>query len=903
MNDPQQEELLKQLRANLFSGNDFSEAIIKQYTGRYRGIDIPKAIETAKSQMKPAPLAEVSFDKIVKLHESRKRIASLMDKHSDYLLNEMHGNKSEKPFEILATSFERSSQDKNKVGGYIKYLEERAAKQENKERIDNLHETVREFAQWCKEFLLNEKYAPAYPVLTKQYEGIISKISGTVSKIGINIIAYRDLAEECYTLLKTIDPNGFQRILALINLRCAGLGIPVPSAKATSVCPACGDKEQTGSICTKCHAYIKCPGCDATLVKDAKICGGCGVEIAKLQTWLDNIENAERKVSAGDYEGAEDCIKDAKIKWGKNERIIALINKIADLQKKVFEYEKKIDENISNACYFTARKNMEAIQREKVVLPKRFLAKETAIREEIAKAEKMVSTGDASSDPFQKGDCYAQAVLLVSDFDAAISKLKNLNIRVTGLTTVAKGLTVQLNWNKPNCKNLTVKYIVFREAGTKGKTEITRTSSTNYNDTIEPGVSYFYHIQIEYVVAGISGVWEAVKSQEEMIEPAEVSGIAKSGSDRQVSITFKVHPNASEVKIERTANGSVKKFPDNYLKGTLLDTDVVNDTVYTYRIYSLFRSLSKGLVASKGVEISVTPVVPPMPAEWIDADNVTKHITEVAWKKPPKGTVAIYICEKPLNVPVGPIDETSIKGKFINAGQAEKVQIPHDFHGVRYLYAVTTHNNSCVIGKPKTIQFLRKVQDLDFNKTERRIEIAWKNDNEIKQVAIFTKVDDAPEKTEIIPNNNKHVVIAPQGIKTFSVAVASYLKTDDDKEFFSDREQKLFVLQATKLNFMDVSAGGFLSKSDFKITIQANTPLPCDLHVMIGEGRVPIDTNNYTPHLTISQKDFVCGDKPVSYSLKYSRNDKSKQLIFRIMPAEKACLNSIVITPETRQVK
>ena len=909
MNNPQQEELLKQLRANLFSGNDFSDAIIKQYTGRYKGIDIPKTIDMAKNQMKPASLAEVSFDKIVKLHESRKRIVSLIDNHSEYLLNELSGNKNEKPFEFLSASFEKSNQNRDQIAGYIKYLEDRASKQENKDQKDRLYETVREFAQWCKDFLLNEKYASTYPVLTKHYGEIVSKISGSVSKIGINIIAYRDLAEECYALLckNTNDACGFQRILALINLRCAGLGVPVPSVKSSLVCPNCGDKEQAGNICTKCYAYIKCPGCDAVIVKDAKICGGCGAEIANFKTWLESIENAEKKLSTGEYEAAEDCIKDVKTKWGKYERLLAVTNKIADIQKKVDECEKKVDENIAKTCYFTAQKIIDSIKREKIVLPKRLAIKETVIREEIAKAEKLASAGDANPDPLQKSDCYAQAISLVADFEVVINKLKNLNIHAAGLTTLAKGLTVQVNWNKLNCKYLSVKYIVYREENAKGKTEITRTSSNSYNDTIEPGISYFYHVQVEYVIASksgtISGVWESVKSQEEIIEPAEVSHIAKNSSDRQVSITFKAHPNACEVKIERTANGSTKKFPDNYNKGTFLDTDVVNDTVYSYRIYSLFRSLSKGIIVSKGVEVNIAPVVPPMPVEWITTDNITEHITEVSWKKPPKGTVAIYICEKPLNLPVGPVDETALRGKYISAGQAAKVQIPHDFHGVRYLYAVTMHNNSCVIGKPKIIKYLRKLQDVDFNKTERRVELTWKRDNEIKEVAVFTQVDDAPERIEIIPNTGKHTVIAPQGAKTFSIAAASCLKTEDNSKYYSEKEQKLFVLQATRLNFVEVSGGGFLSKSDFKITIQANTPIPCNLHVLIGEGRTPIDTSNYAPHLTISQKDFVCGDKPITYPLKYSRNDKSKPLIFRIIPSEKAYFNSIVIAPETRQIK
>jgi len=862
MNNPQQEELLKQLRATIFSGNDFSDAIIRQLTGRHKGIDVAKAIETAKNQMKPAPLPAVGFDKIVKLHESRKRIVSLLGAHPEYLLNELPNNKSEKPFELLSTAYEKKNFDKDKIAAYVKHLESRARSQETKDQKDRLFETVREFAGWCRMFLLSDGYEPLYPLLTRQYEEIVSKIAGSVSKIGMNIITYRDLAEECYQ--KTKDPNGFQRILALINLRCADLKIPVPVVKPSSVCPACGDREQAGNICTRCHAFVKCFGCDDTIVKDAKICGGCGVGIANIKTWIENIENAEEKLSAGDYEAAENCIKEVKTKWGKHERIISIANNIAELQKKVAEYEKQIDENIAKPCYFSAQRSIDAMKREKIKLPQRIAAKETAIREQIATAE----------------------------------KLKNLNLRVTGLTASVNGFTVQLKWNVPICNDLTLKYIVYRE-----KTEIARTSANSYVDTIEAGTPYFYSVQIEYAVSAkigvISGVWEAVKSHEEMIVPAEVTNIAKTGGDRMVSISFKAHPNAAEVKIERTD----KKFPDNYVKGTFLDTDVANDVAYSYRIISLYRTLSKGVVASGGVQVSVTPAVPPLPAEWITAESITEHFTEVAWKKPPKGTVAIYICEKPLNIPVGLVDKTTINGKYINAGQAEKAQIPHDFHGVRYLYAVTAHNNSCVIGKPKIIKHLRKLRNVDFNRTERRIEVSWARDVEIQHVAVFTKADDAPERREIIPNAGKHTVVAPQGAKTFSVAAASYWKTEDNIEYFSEKEQKLFVLQPARLNFADASGGGLFSKTEYKITIQSNTPLPCDLHVLTGEGRTPIDAGNYAPTLVISQKDFTAGDKPVVYSLKYTRNDKSKPLIFRIIPAEKAYYNSVVISPETRQIK
>jgi hypothetical protein len=148
-----------------------------------------------------------------------------------------------------------------------------------------------------------------------------------------------------------------------------------------------------------------------------------------------------------------------------------------------------------------------------------------------------------------------------------------------------------------------------------------------------------------------------------------------------------------------------------------------------------------------------------------------------------------------------------------------------------------------------------------------------------------------------------HNVSIPKEAQSMTVKIRNYRKTPDGTIIVSDETSKTFALRSVSVNFVEVSGGGFFSKSEFKITVQTNAPIPCDLHVLVGEGRVPLNTNNYAPHLTISQKELASGDKPVACLLKYTRNDKSKPLIFRIIPEDKAYFNSVVITPETRQIK
>ena len=613
-----------------------------------------------------------------------------------------------------------------------------------------------------------------------------------------------------------------QAIVAFANKK----NVQLPSAIVISItCPKCGDKEQTGTICTKCHEYVKCPGCDTAIAKDAKICGGCGVEIKNIKIWLEKIENAEKKLSTDGYEAIEEYIEEIRRKWTKHERLIAIQDKISDIKKKVAECEKRVDEHIAKSQYFAAKKIINELQCEIVLLPKRFVAKEAVINEMIVKAEKLISSADTISDLLQKTEYYTEAIQLVSDYEIVVNKLKNLNLHVTGFTANAKGLTVELNWEKLNIKNLSVKYIVNREdMGVGSNKEIARTSANSHNDSITPGISYFYNIQIEYTIitksGNVTGVWDVAKSQEEIIVPAEVENIVKRGNDKQVSISYKVHPNAIEIRIERITKGEVKKpadnyskgalsdinyevkkFPDNYNKGTFFDSDVVNDTVYSYWIYSIFRSFSKGIVTSKGVEVSVTPTIPPKPVEWAVSDIVTEHFTEVSWYKPSKGIVSLYVCDQLINVSVGcSIDEKNIKGILIDAGQVEKIQIAHDFHGLKYLYAVVKHNDNCIINVPKIIRNIKNLNNVVFNETKNEIEINWQKEDVVKEVAIFTKIDNMPEQKKIIFNSGKHIESIPANCKTFSVAVASYLKMEDNSEHYSYREEKR-VQKTNKINW------------------------------------------------------------------------------------------------------
>lgn len=743
MNNIQQEELLKEFRANIFSGSGFSEGFIKKYSGLYKGFDIPQIIEKSKSQMEPASLPDISFDKIVKLHQSRDRIDSLKDSHPEYLLNEFLDKKDEKPFEWLSTSFDKNKQDKDRITEYIKYLEDRARKQETKDTKDRLFETIRDFTQLCKEFLLNSKYESLYPVLTQNYKNTISKISDSVSKVGINIIAYHNLAEECYDLLKrNNDERAFQYILALINLRCQWLKVNIPVVNAMVTCPNCGDKEQSGNICTKCGAYIKCPGCGG-IIKNAK-CSGCGIEIENIDVWLNKIKEADKKISVGDYESAEQLINPVKTKWAKNEQVAVIIHSIADIRTKVTDYETIINESIAKHNYFTAQRYLDEIKR-KAVLPAIFNAKENDIRNKIEQAVVLANKGDKESLPIQKIDSYSQAISLVADFDEAINKLKNQNILPCNLTCRINGKQVQLSWNNVTFKSLSIKYAIYKEDVTnrKQKTEIIKTSESVFMDTIAGGISCFYYVQIHYNINGtdISGVWDEVKSQE-IIVPDEVVDCKTTIGDKRVRIEFTPNPNAADYELYKAAGSGKKEIlKANLRSGSFTDTEVKNDVRYTYTLVSVFKKTSGEIVRSQGIEIYATPLVPPEPVKKLDYSK-TGEVVTLEWNGIGKSNDSFRILQSgsPINKPIGftaSLAEMEKLGKITTPLTASKTECALFAHAVRNYFSIWSLFGDIVIaGAEVEILNVTEVSNAKAYISSGKLYVEWDWPSNCKQVCI-----------------------------------------------------------------------------------------------------------------------------------------------------------------------
>lgn len=907
-----QEELFRQFRAVIFSGEDFTERSIKRYSGQYKGVDIPQAINRARMQMEPASLPDIGFDKIVKLHQSRTRIRSLLNSHPDYLLNEYAGHEDQRPFDWLSAAFEKDKQDRERIALYIKYLEDRARKQETKDTKDRLFETVRDFAQWCKEFLLNPAYEPLYPVFTRHYEEVVSKIAGTVSKIGINIIAYRDLAEECYSSINgsVQKEKAFQYILALINLRCKGLGVPIPSVNTAVVCPGCGDKEQSGNICTKCGAYIKCPGCNHILGKDAKMCGGCGIEVDRIEFWLGRIKDADKKIAAGDYEAAEQLILDLKTRWAKNEQVISILNTIAGLRTKVIDCEKIIDGCITKRNYLAAQRHFEEIKRN-IVLPAGIRVKEKNILEKIEKAGLLVSEGDKQAASADKTDCYAQAVFLVADFDEALNKLKHQNIRVTGLTAKTSGKQVQLNWNRIGCDTLALTYVICREdiSNHQTKTEIARSPATTYTETIEGGISYIYSVQVEYRVNGtdITGIWDAVKSQEILV-PDDISDYKVAAGDKNVRIEFKPHPYAVDYELCRSEGSGAKEvLRANLRSGSYTDTGVKNDVRYTYTLITVFKKSSGEIVRSQGIEIYALPLVPPEPVQSVDVAKDAGIVT-LSWNGSSQSQDRFRILHSvnPVNKPAGfsmLLSELERSGDVSIPLTSSKTECKLFDHAVKNYFSIWSVFGDLVIaGTEVEVLNITEVSNARCYLSFGKLYVEWDWPSNCKQVRISYSNESYTDSHKIIKNyprelydRQKAFVIEPVTDKDYFIEIATQ-NFEGKQELLSSGVKVKFANHPPMTIKYTLKVSTFLKKK-LSLTIENDNHdrLP-ELVLISSAGRLPARKEDGTA-IHLIPGGSACGTYQLSGE--YIR----KNYYARLFLTDASIRNIKIITPGKERLK
>ncbi|MBW8780689.1 MAG: alginate lyase family protein [Verrucomicrobia bacterium] len=132
-------------------------------------------------------------------------------------------------------------------------------------------------------------------------------------------------------------------------------------------------------------------------------------------------------------------------------------------------------------------------------------------------------------------------------------------------------------------------------------------SGTTYTDTsLAVGSPYYY------VVSTLNGIVESVNSAEAgattMPPPPAPSGLAATGGDAQVALTWTASPGAASYQVKRstTANGPYALVASGVTATSYTDTGLTNGTTYYY----VASAVNLGGESANSVQASATPQVP-----------------------------------------------------------------------------------------------------------------------------------------------------------------------------------------------------------------------------------------------------------------------------------------------------
>ncbi len=291
----------------------------------------------------------------------------------------------------------------------------------------------------------------------------------------------------------------------------------------------------------------------------------------------------------------------------------------------------------------------------------------------------------------------------------------------------------------------------------------------------------------------------------------------------------------------------------------------------------------------------------PMPA--------TLHLQEdesnavLTWTKMGIGRLLVFASETPF---------TYGKGDAVDIGslQAEKISLPgdrlivkKDFSGCRYYLPVVEQDGVTCAGDPVSLLSAVVPKGVKISFSDTAVMIRW-NWDKLQGLRIVVHPDNESERVmEFYASDQtgpSYKYSLSRGAKTVTVKVSSIVHRDDGTLLESDVITQTHSLHKVTVNFTGLQSGGLFSKDKFTVTLRSMEPLPCGLSVIVGEGMIPMDLQNYQPIHTITVEDVVPN---VENKITFRYNRRSKQQLYvRLIPADPDKAGNINVVPEMQKI-
>ncbi|MDR3634676.1 MAG: hypothetical protein P4L84_12795 [Isosphaeraceae bacterium] len=569
------------------------------------------------------------------------------------------------------------------------------------------------------------------------------------------------------------------RVDRLLGRACRASGVARDGGSAPSAavrparllrCRACGGVTDHASVakakgaadCRHCGASLQwtCPVCQRLKWVDEPRCG-CGFPAEKREPLVRHFEAAQHAYRAREYLAALEHLQRVQ-ELAPNH--VGARKGVTKVQERLAELDKA--RSVWEAAYATGKllAARTALQSWAALTdPTRPEIKQAwektvqALRDAQALAKRAQAL--EATDPKSARAHYRQALALASDLPEAIEGLRRCPPDPpVELHAEFQGDRVRLRWSAPPSDGSgNLRYVVRRKPHTsfqhpRDGIAIAETDAPEYVDTrVNPGEV------ISYAVLSKRGETESVAavSLGPIYLLADVTDVRVETRAHEVELTWSTPAKAQQVRVVRK-RGAPPAGPNDgerveALAHRAVDTDLVEDQVYHYGVYALYRLLDGRLVPSPGVVVTAQPhaPVPPLDAPVLHVEPNGR--LRLSWPAPLRGTVKVLRTTRPLPSPPGtPLEAAqahAFGGEWLDVTALDHADDPSPpVLGVCYYTPLTNWAGLLTVGHTAAYSCLPDPSDLRAHRVRNgRVHLRWRWCPQATESLVVAKAGSPPQ--------------------------------------------------------------------------------------------------------------------------------------------------------------
>jgi hypothetical protein len=361
------------------------------------------------------------------------------------------------------------------------------------------------------------------------------------------------------------------------------------------------------------------------------------------------------------------------------------------------------------------------------------------IADDLAAVDKRLEAARNETDDARRERLFADVLSQVADCDAAQRALSQIPPQAPSrLEAEVVDQSVHLRWAASPSPGVSG-YVIVRGAQrapidrSHGERVGLTQGTVQVDSTVEGGLEVAYAVFAER-----AGSISAPATTAPLLTAFEATDVQATVGSGEVRLSWRLpNPRATVEVVRSSADGSVTLAAGG---DGLVDTNVINGRVYTYRVRARY-----GAQTTTGVDIAATPAEPPRAVTLQSLEAVAAGV-QIRWAAPQTGTVNVLRSGKAPELAPGTEirrgDLGSLGTLFPGAGGS--ATDPSAVDGAWYT-PVTILGDRAVLGPPLRWTDIAAITDVQIRGTGDEAAISWNWPPEVRHALVLWREGAAPE--------------------------------------------------------------------------------------------------------------------------------------------------------------